>query len=455
MRILMFGMAPLPTDRSRHHAAPGIRAWQLAAALANDGHQVHLVTFGPPARPARGEQPGWTREALAPGDFLDADALQRIHNRVRPGAAVAAGSYQPTLAATRIRTPAPLWIDLPGDLTAEAQLRWAQAGDRQHGDDARDVLSRALHRADALSAVSTAQRATLWGQLGLCGRLGARALAHDPVAVIPPCCPPPVDTASRLPAALATLPDSALLVVSSGGFNAWLDVDTLVAALTAAMDREPRIHFAAAGGPIPDMDPGPYDALAAAAAKGPHSDRFHALGWLHLHELAGLYARALAGVCLDRPCPEAHLGARNRLLHWAQHGVPAVVTPLCETARELCDRGAAFPVSVEDPGGVAATLVSLARTPERAREAGRRAREHVAAHATASGTALPLVLWARQPTCRLDPPPPTTVDPAAAQAESRRLGAQLAAIRGSGAFRLLHRAQRMVGRLREPFFVRR
>ena len=69
-RLLVFGMAPLPHERSRWHAAPGLRTWQLTRPLVRGGHRVHLVTFG--------EKPD---EACETSGLSGLDALQATPRR--------------------------------------------------------------------------------------------------------------------------------------------------------------------------------------------------------------------------------------------------------------------------------------------------------------------------------------------------------------------------------------
>ena len=44
-RILLFGLSPLPFENERRMYGPGIRTWQFAKPLVDDGHDVRLITM--------------------------------------------------------------------------------------------------------------------------------------------------------------------------------------------------------------------------------------------------------------------------------------------------------------------------------------------------------------------------------------------------------------------------
>jgi hypothetical protein len=44
-RIMILGMSPLPFENDKKVYGTGIRTWQLASPLLEDGHHVCLVTY--------------------------------------------------------------------------------------------------------------------------------------------------------------------------------------------------------------------------------------------------------------------------------------------------------------------------------------------------------------------------------------------------------------------------
>ena len=448
-RLLLLGCAPLPNDRSRMHSAPGLRAWQMCRALLDAGHQVTLATFGERVdRPT--SAPGLTRVCLAPGDFTDAERLGAVLEQARPDAVVTAGSYQPTRAACLLDTDLPLWIDLPGDMMSEAQLRAADSQDPSFIQDYRSILKPALARGDHFSVISRRQRHALIGQLGLVGRLIEVGVRHELVSVMPPAVEPAHRVTHR--PRPGGIPADAFLILSSGGYNTWCDVGTLFAGLARAMSRDPRIHFVSAGGPIPDHCEESYARLRGLISGTKFAGRFHLLGWQWPEELAALYAASQLAVNMDRPCYEAELGSRNRILDWARHGLPCLTTGSSELARDLCDQGVALEVAQGDPDALATAIAEQAANPEALTRMGAAARAEVERRYSIEATTEPLLAWARAPTLapRSAAPMEEQPDAGSLQAELRRCQAQLAAVRGSAAYRGLRHASDLLSRLKAP-----
>ena len=464
MRILLLGISPLPFERARNHGAPGLRTWQFCQPLLADGHRVCLVTFG---EAAGGELPagceGLSRVCLAPGDFMDPGRLGRVLERLVPDALVAASSYQCTRAATVMgqqRPDLPLWVDLPGDMMAEAQLRAAAAASEQttqipdYVADYRSVLLPALQRGDHFSAVSARQRLCLLGQLGLAGRLGPDTLGQELVSVIPASAEAPSEAARVHPP--PGLPgEGRFVVISSGSYNTWMDIDTLFEGLGRAMSRDSRIHFVSAGGAVPghcEAGLARFQQLVRGSRLG---HRFHLLGWLWPEQLRGLMARADLAVNLDRPCPEAELGSRNRVLDWLRHGLCCLTTPCSELTEELTREGLALAVPPGDPEALARLLCEHAgaRRGELA-PMGQAARRHVLQRYHPHRTTVPLRQWASSPARAGDAGrlPAPVAGAADLGAEVSRLRQQLDAVQGSMAYGVLRRTERLASGLKRSIF---
>ena len=469
MRILLLGIAPLPFERSKNHSAPGLRAWQFCQPLLADGHRVCLVTFGEPlpGEPAPAGE-GLTRVCLAPGDFMDQGRLQQELSRFGPDAVVAASSYQCTRAASllgQLAPDLPLWVDLPGDMMAEAQLRAATAGvESDPGEppvpdfvaDYRSILLPALGRADRFSVVSARQRLCLVGQLGLAGRLGPETLGQELVAVIPASVEAPPATEEGKPP--EDLPDEGrFVIISSGSFNTWMDIETLFEGLSRAMSRDSRIHFVAAGGAVSGHCEAPLARFKSLVRGSRLRHRFHLRGWLWPEQLRGLYARADLGLNLDLPCYEAELGSRNRVLDWLRHGLCCLTTPCSEFTAELTDLGLALAVPPAEPEALARLLCQLAG-PRRGELApmAEAARRHVLQRQGHALTTAPLRRWARAPARAGDTSrgEAGAAVPSAAdlQAEAHRLRRQLDAVQSSRAYGVLRRGERLASGLKRSIF---
>src|SRR4029453_5889634 len=138
------------------------------------------------------------------------------------------GAPPPARPGAGLETERPRWIDLPGDLAAEGQLVAERSPDGAAVEHVA-VLSRALLEGDFFSGVGSRQRLALRGHLGLSGRLTGGTVGRDPVAV--------VEVASAGPPQAPPLPETGLRLLSSGGYNTWMDTATLFAGLEGAIRR--------------------------------------------------------------------------------------------------------------------------------------------------------------------------------------------------------------------------
>ncbi len=403
-RIALVGEGPLPGPRDVDTAFAQLRLHQLFTALRED-HEVHVLD-------ARGDDVG--------------AALREL----RPAAVVTAGTYAPTRAALSHVRDEPLCVDLPGDPFADAQMVAAFGGADEVADEARAVFVPALLRGDVFTTISGPSRHALIGQLGLLGRTARTPLDHDWSRVVPVAWEFPglVEAAPRDPGAPAR-------VALVGGFNTWLDDETLLAGLLRAMDRAP-LDVDCIGGPIPGHHTLGFARFAAGARASRHAARFHFRERLPPAELARALAACTVGVVVDRAGYEPELGSRTRLLLYLHQGLPVVATARCELARDLAHGGWLHAVPPGDPEALADALCAPRgplpdRGPLRAR---------FSVDATTAG----LRAWATRPTRA-----PIAGDANVVLALTRErdlLRDTLAEVRGSPTWRALDRLRRLTTR---------
>lgn len=377
-RVLLIGTGPLPSDRPRELGFPQLRCRQFLRPLLHAGHEVFLVCLtrrdllqqgdhaavaGPVEREVtvRGNRRRFRYCVVLPdepGRFLRVRDLRREY---APDVIVTAGPFLPMAAGARAAGDEPLWVDVPGDPMCEAQAKALRSGSTDPIHRYRQMLGQALARGDRFSAISKTQRASLIGALGLAGRLTGEAAGDELAHVVPGSVEGlPHAGDAPLPEAWPDLPAGALTVLFCGGYNNWLDADTLLDSLLLAMDEEPRLHFVSTGGALPGHDESTYHRFRAGAAASAHAGRFHFLGWVPLETLPAVFARSWLSLSLDRPCYEAEFGARTRILESLERGVPVVSTDLCDLTAELADAGLIHTVPVGDADAVADRLVGLA-----------------------------------------------------------------------------------------------
>ncbi|HLI27935.1 MAG TPA: hypothetical protein VKZ60_12730, partial [Chloroflexota bacterium] len=130
-RVLLLGMAPLPTENTLRSYAAGLRTWQFARGLRAAGHEVTLVcrriphVYPPDVPPVAtyidadlGVQRIDVDEAVCANERF----LRSVLEVFRPDCIVGAHHYGAELA-TRLDTALPVWADLNGHLMAEAQAK--------------------------------------------------------------------------------------------------------------------------------------------------------------------------------------------------------------------------------------------------------------------------------------------------------------------------------------------
>ncbi len=429
-RVLLFGVGPLPSDEEATELSfPGHRTAHFLAALQAARCDVEVVLL---------EAPGGASGSRGSIHRLDIDAYlggrpaQRLHDASPPDVVVSAGGYHAARAASQLATRAPRFIDLAGDLAAEGQLRHDSAGALQ---DHLAVLRQALSVGDRFSVVGLSQRLAVLGQLGLIGRLPGTATGRDPVDIVPVACAGP-DQAPPLPPA-------GFQVLGLGGYNTWMDEDTLFDALVAAMGKEPGLRFVSLGGPVPGHETGRHARFWERVSTSGLDARFQDLGRRSRREARRVLEQSHVVICLSRPCLEAELGSRQRLVEAMAFERAVVTTRLGDLAREIEDRRAGVCVPPGDPRAASEALLRLAQDRQRL-EGCARAGRLLWEERFRPDVAYPALLRFVEAPERW--PPSVLEDPAGPAAERLRLQGELAAIRGSLTFRMLRRLDRWLGR---------
>ncbi|MCK6507525.1 hypothetical protein L6R53_29860, partial [Myxococcota bacterium] len=236
-------------------------------------------------------------------------------------------------------------------------------------------------------------------------------------------------------------PGAPLRVALVGGANAWLDVDTIVAALDQARRQQSELEVLLAGGPIPGHFDEGWERLSTWAAQ----TRGVALApRLPPDDLRRALATCHVGLVLDRPGLEPETGSRTRVLFLLHQGLEVVTTPCTELCADLAARDLVHAVPVADPGAVAATLARLRAGPtgERPRRA---ARELPATLAPAVACAA-VVAFCQRPTRG----PPASDALLELARENARLREELAAVYATTTWRALARLDRALRGRRHP-----
>ncbi|MEQ8821052.1 MAG: hypothetical protein RLY93_12485 [Sumerlaeia bacterium] len=405
-RLLVYGVGPRPHPGATKIHAPGLRLQTIAQALAEDGHEVTIIehTFGnaadaPPVPPP----PGVERAiALAPigQSALGKQWYGEINDRPYDGV-VALTDLAEWLAAMLWTKDTPLFVDYFGHPMAERQMQ-AHTGD----NDAallgmwRNVLP-VLLRSDAFGVCSRAQRLALIGELGAAGRLNRHTTGYEFAHVLRPALPfsepwthsTPGQPYLRGP----VVPPGARVILSTGGFNTWLDEKTLFEATDHVLADDPDAHFVATGGAISGHVESVYHRFEERVAASPHRERYHLLGWVPHERFVDACLEADLGVTCDVPTLEGEFGCRNRLFGWLWAGMRAVAADFSELTQDMAAQGLITTAAPQKPKALAAAMRRDLARGRLDRAAAAQRRQTLVGHFSPAKCYEPLLRWARDP----------------------------------------------------------
>lgn len=365
-RLLILGVSPLPFESTLRSFGPGTRTWQLTEPLLDDGHEVTLVgmripeTYPGDAPPEIVDRRDRLIYASITGElYFQTPYVQRLHDELRPDAVVFAHAPASYVASV-LETEAPVWVDVCGHVMAEAQAKAAVYGDDSYLDYFFHKMLGSLFRGDAYSTVSDAQRWALIGELGLAGRLNSLSNGADLVHTIP--CGAEEEDYRHEQTVLRGIDvdEGDFVVLWSGGFNTWTDVDTLFAGLSRAMDRDPSVRFVATGGQIDGHDEITYPRFVEAIEASPHRDRFILKGWLPRELVPNFYFEADVGINCEKDIYEVRLGSKHRILDWSRAALPVVSTRVTELSMAVEEDGIGFVCRPGDPEDLGRAILEAA-----------------------------------------------------------------------------------------------
>ncbi|HPQ41818.1 MAG TPA: glycosyltransferase, partial [bacterium] len=385
-RILVFALCPLPFENTQKNFGPGIRAWQFVKPLLDRGDSVMMIAnripfIYPPDTPPEVKTvvDGFTMYNMNDRMFRDSRRIQDIHDRFQPEAILAATIFStPPLADLRFSCP--VWIDLFGHVMAEAQAKAYRYRDNSFLEHLRCHEMQAIEIGDVFSTVSRAQEFATIGELGFINRLNSETTGYRFCRTIPCAMDPVLYSHDRTVFRGIDVPDTAFVVLWSGGYNTWTDTDTLFEGLTYAMAENPDIWFVSTGGQIDGHDELTYPAFVEKAQKSQFRDRFIFRGWIPKADVHNYYFESNVGVNIDRYMYEGMLGSKNRVLDWMRAGLPSLIGELCELSYELPALGLAYSYPLHDPTALGRKILELAADPTAVSETGQQARDYGLKH---------------------------------------------------------------------------
>ena len=383
-KILALGVSPLPIENEIMLSGPGIRTWQFVKPLLYDGHQVCLVCMQTPGAYKEKSKELFEKKndgnivyhSLPQERFEDLSCIQKIHDNFQPDCIFSISSFSPSYSAVQLKTDKPMWFDR-GDLMSEAQLRASIDNNNDWLYHFLKLEELILERGDVFSSVSLPQKFALIGRLGGAGRLNKYTVGYEFIQVIP--CGVDKDNSASAKNIIRGkyARDDDFIVLWSGGYNSWTDIETLFSALERAMARNASIKFVSIGGTIHGQNEITYSRFQELINSSEYKDRYIMLGWVHTKDLPNIYRESNLGVNIDKYCYEVVLGSRHRLLDWMKWGLPILTTKPSELTQVLDERKMAFTFPAGNIESLASTIISLSSEKKMLAEYSQRAKYFV------------------------------------------------------------------------------
>jgi glycosyltransferase involved in cell wall biosynthesis len=402
-RLLILGVSPLPFEITTRSFGPGTRTWQITKPLLDDGHEVHLVamripnTYPDDSPPEIVRRDGRLTYASVTDELYFRSAYVRdAYTTFHPEAVIYAHgsvSYDEGLVNPEV----PLWIDLCGHVMAEAQAKADVYRDDFYLEYFFDRVTRAVIHGDRFSTVSDAQAWAVIGELGLAGRLNSMTNGHELVHTIPCGVEERDYHHDRTVLRGVDVERDAFVVLWSGGFNTWTDIDTMFNGLIRAMERDGSIRFVATGGQIDGHDEITYPRFVEMVGSSPHPDRFVLKGWLPRDLVPNYYFEADVGINCEKDIYEVRLGSKHRILDWSRAALPVISTRVTELSEKLEHEQVAFVCVPGDPVALSEVILEASRRREELPKLGRRFRHTARRLYGFAQTTRELRRWATSP----------------------------------------------------------
>lgn len=335
-KILIIGVSPLPIDSSTTLYGLGHRTWHFTEPLLKDGHQVVLITVRIPSAKDVGlnldkvikqENKNFIYYCInEPELFQNIQFHQEIHDHFAPDCIIGVNGYPASFGA-RIKSDKPYWSDLNGALMTEAQAKSYVNGNNEPVKQFWEQELFCLYRSDKFSTVSEPQQYMLLGELATIGRLNQYTIGYDFVCPIRNSIENKfMENKNRQLIRGKIAGRDNYLVLWSGGYNTWTDIDTLYTGLIRSMEINPAIRFISTGGILPGHDEITYQRFMDKIQNSPFRDRFHLLGWVPNNDVFDYYFESDLGINIDSMNYETLTGARNRLIHMMKTGLPVLTS---------------------------------------------------------------------------------------------------------------------------------
>lgn len=412
----------MPFENDTKVYGTGIRTWQFLKPLIQAGNELCVCNYAIPSAykdnfksvfnkdfSIKNEGPqnaaaGFEYNILSKNDFEDIILLRDIYARFEPDCIVGC-SFYPSFIASKLANyiqdsgmRKPFWADLFGHVMAEAQARAFLDDDDgclfHYWNSEYNIIT----EADIFSCVSGRQGYALAGELGAAGRLNKYSSGYE-FAVTVPCGMPSEEFVytKNVIRGKNGVNNNDFVVLWTGGYNTWTDVDTLFKGLEDAMKANTSVKFVSTGGEIPEQDVKTYPRLLSMIEKSPYRDNFIMNGWIDGQDVPNYYFEADVGINIDKDIYEVKLGSKNRILDWMRAGLAVLSSNVCELTDILQGQSMGYTFRPGDAGDLTRMILKLVSSRDRLKETADRAKNFGLLHFSFDATAAPLLEWVKCP----------------------------------------------------------
>lgn len=342
-------------------AGPAIRAWQFAAALADDGHDVSLLSTAGCTRESDGRFEVGMLDDVPPGVevfVVQGSVLQNVPAIAASDACVVVDLYDPYHLENL-------------ELSRERSHRDRMAVVH----NATAILNRAMRRGDFFLTASEKQRDFWIGALASIGRVNALTYDADPslralLDLVPfgVSAEPPTRTVPAIKGVLPGIGADDIVLLWGGGLYNWFDPQTLVRAVDEVRQTHDEVRLVFLGGKHPNPA---VPAMRTAAETRALSDSlgltgrwvFFNEGWVPYDDRGSFLLDADIGVSTHLDHVETAFSFRTRILDYLWAGLPVVATSGDVFSDVISDSGIGRTVPAEDVEALAVALLSLIDDP--------------------------------------------------------------------------------------------
>jgi len=293
----------------------------------------------------------------------------------------------------------PFWADLFGHVMAEAQARAYIDGNDEclfhYWNSEYNIIS----NADIFSCVSSRQQYALIGELGATGRLNKYTSGYDFTNIIP--CGLPLAEYKHTKNVFRggdIINKGDFVVLWTGGYNTWTDVDTLFKGMILAMEKNSKIKFVSTGGEIPEQDMKTYPRFLSMINSSPYKDRFIMKGWVAGEDVPNYYLEADVGINIDKDIYEVRLGSKNRILDWFRAGLCVLSSNVCELTDIIEKEKIGYTFKPYDSNDLSAKLIYLANHPDEVKKTAIAGKKYGLLNFNFNKTTEKLQKWVESPT---------------------------------------------------------